>query len=930
MFKCFSKNRIFKRQASMMLLFAMLFSMLTLAPTEVHARTYSGQYYNPPEAYTNLVYNGKPQKVFSFAGDSWESNGGWFADDGTNGYGGHTSSSSFTLTNAGTYNLYIWFWSSKDSKSKQQSRLSVTIKKANQTISSPTVASRNGTTVVLNALKAGAGATTYGYSTSENTRPSTWQASTTFTGLSPSTKYYFFAKYAGNNNYNEAISAGTTGLSWTYTLGSNGLKAKCTTVGFEVEKKLRLVTPTKPVYSGDNASDFYPTLDSEAKNDFIFTTDSTISGPTYYSISASGIETLMASAPTSEGFFRMSYMITAPSGSTYDLSKIFEIGENEGYIEPAYGHENNYTSESLNNLGDDEGQLVKRVAGDSMLFNGMYTDLQVELLTNEQPITIYKIADVAWDASSSTYLPPAWVTDVDDWINAPGQTDDFKKNLYAYASPSALAQTTSGIQEEFFRTISADSTLLASLEKYESPEYSSADAEGDSEDATPITKHYALFRKLTFGTYLIYAGADYNPVVKNIFPDRNASGYTIPLLVKASLKGGGLDLKKKINGHDVDTVSVGETVSFDISFNLPSVIKGDSFELTDIMSDAFELANLSSVIVSTNSDGSSPLAIGTYYSIGTKTTNPDGSVTILFTFVSSKIKELGAEKLYIKYDAIVTENIKYNSETNFNTAKLKIDSLDYEDTVNAYTYGLTIVKLDGTSADNIEDMSPLPDAAFNLFKEKYIYIDEAYMGSFDEKSGINYTKTDAGAPADNFIEECLSLPTQYYVYEYEAEEAGTITVDGVDFSYEKGASIIRIYELVTDGIGFSDEKGTITSVASTEGVTIGGLNSGSYILVETYAPAGYQTLAEDIYFEINRLTEEEAQLKTAGSLSSFYEMDETTQLNESGKIKINVLNYKGLILPSTGGIGTLLFTIIGIISLKQRSRGYPINEGHDK
>lgn len=355
--------------------------------------------------------------------------------------------------------------------------------------------------MVLNAVNAGQGATTYGYSTSPSIRPSSWQSSTTFTVPDATTKYYFFAKYAGNGNYNEAISAGS-----------------------------------------------------------------------------------------------------------------------------------------------------------SEIFNGMNTDLQVELLTNEQDISAYQIADVTWDASTATYSNPEWVSEVEEWINAPERDDNFKKNLSAYQSPSTLAQTTSDIQDAFFSAIAADSTLLASLEKIKRSGYFS-DPPADSDDESAITKYYALFTKLTFGTYLIHAGPGFNPVVKNIFPDRDAAGYKIPTLVKASLKGGGLDLEKTINGHDTATVAVGNTVSFDISFNRPSGILDTSFVLTDIMSSAFNIEDLSSVIVSTNADGSNPLASGTYYTIGPKTSNLDGSVSIPITFVAAKIDELEGDQLFIKYDAIVTEDI---------------------------------------------------------------------------------------------------------------------------------------------------------------------------------------------------------------------------------------------------------------------------------
>jgi LPXTG-motif cell wall-anchored protein len=72
-----------------------------------------------------------------------------------------------------------------------------------------------------------------------------------------------------------------------------------------------------------------------------------------------------------------------------------------------------------------------------------------------------------------------------------------------------------------------------------------------------------------------------------------------------------------------------------------------------------------------------------------------------------------------------------------------------------------------------------------------------------------------------------------------------------------------------------------------------------------------------------------------GSLKNFYEIGDTPdtkKLNESSTVLLTVLNYKGLVLPSTGGMGTLIFTIIGIsimgcvilllISRKKRDSSY--------
>jgi LPXTG-motif cell wall-anchored protein len=68
-----------------------------------------------------------------------------------------------------------------------------------------------------------------------------------------------------------------------------------------------------------------------------------------------------------------------------------------------------------------------------------------------------------------------------------------------------------------------------------------------------------------------------------------------------------------------------------------------------------------------------------------------------------------------------------------------------------------------------------------------------------------------------------------------------------------------------------------------------GLNKGTYFLVETEAPAGYNLLTEIIQVTI---TEDEVKLATVKT--------ET------------IVNFKGFTLPVTGGSGTLWFTLIGL------------------
>jgi len=70
-----------------------------------------------------------------------------------------------------------------------------------------------------------------------------------------------------------------------------------------------------------------------------------------------------------------------------------------------------------------------------------------------------------------------------------------------------------------------------------------------------------------------------------------------------------------------------------------------------------------------------------------------------------------------------------------------------------------------------------------------------------------------------------------------------------------------------------------------------GLVEGTYYLVETAAPSGYNLLTSPITVVVDSTT-----------------ADTTTHLTD-----VNVTNVKGFILPITGGTGTILFTVTGLI-----------------
>lgn len=107
--------------------------------------------------------------------------------------------------NAGTYSVTY-------SKGDKTVEAEFTVEKAERSIDAPSAA-ENGTTPTSVTLSVSEifddGTVEYAKSESNSAPVAGWQESTDFTGLTPNTTYYFFARVTGGDNYKDATSSGT-------------------------------------------------------------------------------------------------------------------------------------------------------------------------------------------------------------------------------------------------------------------------------------------------------------------------------------------------------------------------------------------------------------------------------------------------------------------------------------------------------------------------------------------------------------------------------------------------------------------------------------------------------------------------------------------------------------------------------------------------
>lgn len=107
-----------------------------------------------------------------------------------------------------------------------------------------------------------------------------------------------------------------------------------------------------------------------------------------------------------------------------------------------------------------------------------------------------------------------------------------------------------------------------------------------------------------------------------------------------------------------------------------------------------------------------------------------------------------------------------------------------------------------------------------------------------------------------------------------------------------------------DYIEIEDEDTTV--------FTFKGLDDGTYVLRETKVPTGYNK-ADDIEFTISATHDKEAtdpKLLTFSGDATSGNAELTSDIT-TGTVSTDVVNNKGVELPSTGGIGTTIFYVVG-------------------
>lgn len=337
--------------------------------------------------------------------------------------------------------------------------------------------------------------------------------------------------------------------------------------------------------------------------------------------------------------------------------------------------------------------------------------------------------------------------------------------------------------------------------------------------------------------------------------------------VNANIKGSlpTVDKKVQVNGNGADTADakIGDTLTFTLTSTIPDMSAYDTytFNFKDTLSKGLTYGDITSVTV----EGvDAPLVKDTDYTV---TTTPAAAgntlLTVGMTDFKNKQQTNAGKKITVTYTATLNENAVVGGAGNVNSATIQYSNdpsstgtgESEPDKVRVFAYGFTVDKYTG---DNYNDAATrLAGAEFTLTAK-------------GDTSAIKFVQVNAGSATEDAV----------YRVAKAGETAGTTT--------------------------------TITTPANGK-VVFQGLKNGEYTLTETKAPAGYNKLASAIGVKVNGSNDGTDTTNATVNITYNNDNNDTTYDQTASNGVIPVQNKSGAILPGTGGMGTIAFTVIGVL-----------------
>lgn len=368
-------------------------------------------------------------------------------------------------------------------------------------------------------------------------------------------------------------------------------------------------------------------------------------------------------------------------------------------------------------------------------------------------------------------------------------------------------------------------------------------------------QYTATFTGLDYGYYVVAVPGATVADTKSQYATLVSVGSTN---VDATIKGALPTVVKKVNGESATSAKIGDTLTFTLTSTIPdmSAYSAYTFNFKDTLSKGLTFKQVDSVKVE---GANSSLTEGADYSV---TTTSKTSGETLLTVAMNEFKKQQAnvgKTITVTYTATLNKDAVVGGHGNTNSATIQYSNdpsnggfgESEPSKVRVFTYGFTVDKYTGDS---------YPDKAVRLAGAKFTLAPKA------------------GGEAIHFVQV----------------NAGNATTNAV-------------YRVAKD-----DDTVTTTTITTPENgkVDFQGLKNGEYTLTETEAPAGYNKLASAIGVKVDGRNDgtdtTDATVTYDNNNGSDYD-----QTASNGVIPVQ--NKSGAILPGTGGMGTIAFTVIGVL-----------------
>lgn len=377
-----------------------------------------------------------------------------------------------------------------------------------------------------------------------------------------------------------------------------------------------------------------------------------------------------------------------------------------------------------------------------------------------------------------------------------------------------------------------------------------------SENAATDGKYTATFTGLDYGYYVVAVpGATLADAKGQYAALVRVHSTTVGVDIKGDLPT--VDKKVQVNGtgQNATDAKIGDTLTFTLTSTIPdmSAYSTYTFNFKDTLSKGLTFEQVKSVKVEDKT-----LSVNTDYTV-TPPTAPNNTLTVAMNDFKAKQQANAGKKITVTYTATLNKDAVVGGAGNVNSATIQYSNNpstngtgDSEPSkVRVFTYGFTVDKYTGDQ---------YTDAATRLAGAKFTL-------AHKDGSAISFVQVSAGSATANAV--------------YRVAKAG--------------------------------ETGTTTITTPANGkVVFQGLKNGEYTLTETEAPAGYNKLASAIGVKVDGRND--GTDNTDATVTITYNNDNGSVYGEhASNGVIPVRNKSGVTLPGTGGMGTIAFTVIGVL-----------------